>query len=636
MQAINTYYSGNNTELQDFITKHQLNKEENLLIQIFTSVMEKDCIDSLINFLKANCNNARIIGASTIGEILQGKVSTGKIILSFLTFEKSSVETLFISCTEEQAYSDGIKVVESIVKNNTKALIILGSGRIESNYSQAEFLEAITDSYPDIVIAGGVAGNQAKFDLNFGRNFDFDPTFVFTEEDMGEDSIAIAALNGESLTIQTGFNLGWQKIGRKMQITEALQDSTGSTHVMTIDNISPIDLYKKYFGDEVANNLLKYSLEYLLVFNTNGMDYAAIPTIIHEDGSVTYMAQFQTGTEIQFGFGDANLILHESMSIAKDMAQNSIEALFIYSCGTRRKQMLHYCQHELAPFNQLAPMTGFFTGGEYYHHHNRADLLTQTMTIMAIAETSNKPVEPPQIDLNLNKDISYKSMQAMKNLVTAMTLELEEEKATAQNLLLNVLPLKVADELKQEEKIIANEIQNATVLFADIVDFTKMSSSSTPASIVGMLNNIFSSFDDLLEKYNLEKIKTIGDAYMLAGGVPEHMEKSSENVAFAALEMLEIVKDLYFQGQRINMRIGMHFGPLVAGVLGTKKFAYDLWGDTVNTASRMESEGIPGKIHVSEELYTELKDKFVFRKRGMIELKGKGKINSFFLLKKII
>ena len=239
-------------------------------------------------------------------------------------------------------------------------------------------------------------------------------------------------------------------------------------------------------------------------------------------------------------------------------------------------------------------------------------------------------------DLNLDEDISYKSMQAMKNLVTAMTLELEEEKATAQNLLLNVLPLKVADELKQEEKIIANEIQNATVLFADIVDFTKMSSSSTPASIVGMLNKIFSSFDDLLEKYNLEKIKTIGDAYMLAGGVPEHMEKSSENVAFAALEMLEIVKDLDFQGQRINMRIGMHFGPLVAGVLGTKKFAYDLWGDTVNTASRMESEGIPGKIHVSEELYTELKDKFVFRKRGLIELKGKGKINSFFLLKKII
>ena len=258
------------------------------------------------------------------------------------------------------------------------------------------------------------------------------------------------------------------------------------------------------------------------------------------------------------------------------------------------------------------------------------------MTIMAIAETSNKPVEPPKIDLNLDEDISYKSMQAMKNLVTAMTLELEEEKATAQNLLLNVLPLKVADELKQEEKIIANEIQNATVLFADIVDFTKMSSSSTPASIVGMLNNIFSSFDDLLEKYNLEKIKTIGDAYMLAGGVPEQMEKSSENVAFAALEMLEIVKDLYFQGQRISIRIGMHFGPLVAGVLGTKKFAYDLWGDTVNTASRMESEGISGKIHVTEELYTELKDKFVFRKRGMIELKGKGKINRFFLHKKII
>ena len=121
------------------------------------------------------------------------------------------------------------------------------------------------------------------------KNFYFDPAFVFSENGKGEISIAIATLDGSSLNIQSNYNLGWQKIGRKIQITEALQDSTGSTHVITIDNMSPIDLYKKYFGDEVATNLLRYSLEHLIVFKTNRMDYAAIPTTIHDDDFVTYM-----------------------------------------------------------------------------------------------------------------------------------------------------------------------------------------------------------------------------------------------------------------------------------------------------------------------------------------------------------
>jgi sensor domain CHASE-containing protein/class 3 adenylate cyclase len=211
--------------------------------------------------------------------------------------------------------------------------------------------------------------------------------------------------------------------------------------------------------------------------------------------------------------------------------------------------------------------------------------------------------------------------------------ELSAEREKADQLLLNVLPHPIADRLKNKQSTIADSFAEATVLFADIVGFTAMASHTSPVELVSLLNQIFSAFDRLAELHGLEKIKTIGDAYMVVGGIPVHREDHVESVAQMALDMQEAIS-LFNQekNSEFTMRIGISTGPVVAGVIGIKKFIYDLWGDTVNIASRMESHGLPGCIQVTAATYERLKDKFKLEKRGVIQVKGKGEMTTYLLL----
>ena len=203
----------------------------------------------------------------------------------------------------------------------------------------------------------------------------------------------------------------------------------------------------------------------------------------------------------------------------------------------------------------------------------------------------------------------------------------------SERLLRNVLPEPIVKRLKAGEQIIADGIPEATVVFVDIVNFVNLSSSMSPSAVIIVLNRIFSAFDALCEQYGVEKIKTIGDAYMLATGVPKPFPEHVLVAAKIALDMQELGKRLGTREEKaMNFRIGIHTGPVVAGVIGTRKFSYDLWGNTVNIASRMESHGLPGRIHVSREVYERLKNDFDFEARGLTSLKGVGDVESYFLL----
>jgi adenylate cyclase len=210
-------------------------------------------------------------------------------------------------------------------------------------------------------------------------------------------------------------------------------------------------------------------------------------------------------------------------------------------------------------------------------------------------------------------------------------LRAEQEKS--ERLLLNILPAMIADRLKKGDSNIADGFAEVTILFADIVGFTEISSHTSPQELVELLNKIFSAFDRLSDRYGLEKIKTIGDNYMVAGGLPLPCTNHAESIAEMALEMQqEIIKFSGECGQPLNIRIGINTGPVVAGVIGTKKFIYDLWGDAVNTASRMESQGISGKIQVSDSTYQLLCDRYLLEKRGTINVKGKGDMTTYLLI----
>jgi len=223
-------------------------------------------------------------------------------------------------------------------------------------------------------------------------------------------------------------------------------------------------------------------------------------------------------------------------------------------------------------------------------------------------------------------------IEQQRTLIQQQHQQLEMERQKSEDLLLNILPRPIAQRLKDDQSVIADHFHSTTLLFTDIVGFTKLSESLTPSGLVHFLNQIFSSFDNLVEKYQLEKIKTVGDAYMVAGGLPEPRLDHVEAIADLALEMRESLPKYHTEkDQSVFMRTGIHTGPAVAGVIGLKKFIYDVWGDTVNTASRMESHGIGGQIQVSHATYKVLKDKYILKKRGMIEMKGKGRLMTYWL-----
>ena len=209
---------------------------------------------------------------------------------------------------------------------------------------------------------------------------------------------------------------------------------------------------------------------------------------------------------------------------------------------------------------------------------------------------------------------------------------LNREKSLSEALLHNILPVPIANKLKTTTAAIADQFKGSTILFSDIVDFTPLSGQISPDELVKLLNEIFSEFDQLTDKHNLEKIKTIGDAYMVAAGIPELRDDHAEVSAEMALDMMKSLRVVNEKlGKKFQIRIGINSGPVVAGIIGKKKFAYDLWGDSVNIAARMESHGIPGEIQVSPDTYSLLRDKYVFEERGEIEVKGKGLIKTYLL-----
>ena len=209
---------------------------------------------------------------------------------------------------------------------------------------------------------------------------------------------------------------------------------------------------------------------------------------------------------------------------------------------------------------------------------------------------------------------------------------LEHEHERSEKLLLSILPDEIAQKLKDEPGTIAEEFSSVTILFADIVGFTQIAASTSPNRLVEVLNSIFSEFDRLVDKYELEKIKTIGDAYMVAGGIPTPTDDHIKKMAHLALDMLRIVPRFKFDNTPLEVRVGFHTGSVIAGVIGEKKFSYDIWGEAVNFASRLESHSDNGKIHVSEQVYAALKDEFMFQSRGKTNIKGIGSVESYYLI----
>lgn len=264
------------------------------------------------------------------------------------------------------------------------------------------------------------------------------------------------------------------------------------------------------------------------------------------------------------------------------------------------------------------------------------------LALYALGVLSAARLEPfaqsiaPELSLGTRMQIAASNLIIMGLIITAGSLyllrQVENYRRRADDLLLNILPGSIATRLKESPETIADGYSEVTVLFADIVDFTTMSSGADPVDIVNLLNDIFSIFDDLAAKYGLEKIKTIGDAYMVAAGLPEPRPDHTDAIVEFAVEMLEAVEAHEgFHGEPVRLRVGINSGPVVAGVIGRQKFIYDLWGDAVNVASRMESNGLSNQIQVTEAVKEKLEGQYEFEEREPMIIKGKGKMVTYLL-----
>ena len=241
----------------------------------------------------------------------------------------------------------------------------------------------------------------------------------------------------------------------------------------------------------------------------------------------------------------------------------------------------------------------------------------------------SKPFDPVLLGARIDASLERKRLRDREQ---AFTVELQAEKSKSDALLLNILPASIVERMRRGEVGIADRFPEATILFSDLVGFTSLAGKSSPGQIIEILNSLFSSFDALAKRLKLEKIKTIGDAYMVAGGLPEEQPDHALAVADMALGMMEAVRQIGAQfGENLEARIGIHSGEVVAGIIGQHRFIYDVWGDTVNTASRLESSGLPTRIQISEATYQRINDKFHCELRGPIEVKGKGAMLTYFL-----
>lgn len=250
-----------------------------------------------------------------------------------------------------------------------------------------------------------------------------------------------------------------------------------------------------------------------------------------------------------------------------------------------------------------------------------AVIYTHAKDFVSMAIAVVNPIFVGAVCLQLDRYVYERNVELFSEMQRA-----DHERARADKVLYNVLPASIAEELKLHEKVNAVKFEGMGVMFADIVGFTAFSKTLSPDALVFVLNQIFSMFDGLVDKYNLEKIKTIGDAYMVISN------KQTEALAALAFDMLEAMKaHNATNGSGLQLRIGLHVGPAVAGVIGVKRFLYDVWGDTVNVASRMESNGEAGRIHVTQAVQAQLEGKFSFEQREPIEIKGQGRMTTYFI-----
>jgi signal transduction histidine kinase len=423
------------TKLIDTETKELINSSKSILIQLFSGEDALKIQDMLKHIMQL-FPNAFVITSTTDGEIIQNRVLTHSSILSISTFENTSLKIAF--CDDKESFLAGKKIAQEITTDTTKLIITFANGLLCNG---EEYLEGIYSINPHTIIAGGLSADNAKFKR----------CYVGINGTLYDRGAVGVSLNSESLSVNNFHSFGWSSIGIKHKITKAVKN-----RVYTIDNITTVEFYKKYLGEDVSNELPKTGIEFPLIIDENGLKKARAAIAKHDDGSLCFAGNIAEGEYVYIGIGEVKTILSNPV---ENIDTVSVESFFIYSCMARRRFIPDLIYQEIEPFADIAPTSGFFTYGEFYTKE-RPELLNQTMTAVALSESET----PNPHKYNKKQYNADNTTKALMHIINVTSKELHEQ---------TLLQEKVSNELSAKNNTI-EMIQEMSNLGSWELDLTNM------------------------------------------------------------------------------------------------------------------------------------------------------------------
>lgn len=492
MQTYN--YTLKKKALEDQIDFTLLKNKKSILIQIFCGE-SKDTLQNLVKELLSKLPQAICIGSSTDGEIKSSKVTTLKTVISISVFENTTLKIAHVK--NKDSFANGYMLAKELCQEDTKLLITFTDGAKTNGETFLKGIESVNNSVP---VSGGMAGDNANFTQ----------TFISAQDKILTYGAVGVSLNSNVLRVQNAYNFNWSPIGIEHTI-----DEVEDNRVFKISGMTPLDFYEKYLGQYVAKSLPATGIEFPLIALRNGLPIARAVIQKHNDGSLSFAGNLYKGDIVKLGFGNVELIMNNPVESLFDGCNiNNAQSFFIYSCMARRRYMPKLIDIEIEPFSKIAPTSGFFTYGEFFHNKGHNELLNQTFTIVALSELECEKSLPKDFcDLNLNTPpISEhaRSLQALTHLIqqsskdySKQSKELEEGKKYAQNLL---------DSQKQFLKHAVHETNTPLSIIMGNVEMFELEHGKNKylSNIEVAMKNVSSIYDDL--SYLIKKDK-VHEAY---------------------------------------------------------------------------------------------------------------------------
>ena len=476
------------------LTKEELSKtidipyflsHENILIQIFCGAGKK-ILQDVITTLNILLPEAICIGTTTDGEIGDHKIYTKETIISISVFHATQIRSAHVYTGN--SFSDGQALAKELITTNSKLLILFTDGTTTNG---EDFLKGIESINNTVVVAGGMAGD----------NGDFIQTYISEGTTLLEKGAVGVSLNSDKLSVHNDYSFNWNPIGVMHKI-----DKVENNRVYSIDGISPVDFYAKYLGEYVADALPATGIEFPLIIEKGAIQTARAVIAKHDDGSLSFAGNLHEGDIVRLGFGNAEMIINNPSTALEKFCDVSVESFFLYSCMARRRYMPGFIQVEIEPFAKLAPVAGFFTYAEFYHHNNHNELLNQTLTAVALSESlADEKILNCSDKMSVSQEHSEyaTTIQALTHLIQQSTADLEAQSN------------KLKSEKQFSQKLLANQklfmrqavhetMTPLSVVMSNIELFEiEQGKNSYLSNIEAAMKNIFTIYDDL--SYHVKK-----------------------------------------------------------------------------------------------------------------------------------